>query len=109
MKQPERPDLDRARELARRGEGKQEKAPFTSRQGQFLAFIHLYRKLHRRGPSEVEMARFFRLTPPAVHLMVVKLDELGLITRQAGVARSVEVAVSAEQIPALEDVEGPPW
>jgi hypothetical protein len=91
------------------GKGKQKKARFTSRQGQFLAFIHLYRKLHRRGPSEVEMARFFRLTPPSVHLMVVKLDELGLITRQPGVARSVEVAVPAEQLPALEDVEGPPW
>ena len=27
-------------------------ATFTHRQGQFLAFIYLYRKLHRRSPAE---------------------------------------------------------
>ena len=60
----------------------------TPRQGQFLAFIHLYRKMHRQGPAEHEMATFFRATPPAVHGMVVKLAELGLITRERGVPRS---------------------
>jgi len=56
------------------------------RQGQFLAFIHLYRKLHRRGPGELDMVKFFRVTPPSVHGMIVKLEELGLISREAGVA-----------------------
>jgi len=37
------------------------KARFTYRQGQFLAFIHLYRKLHRRGPAELDM-RVIRFT-----------------------------------------------
>lgn len=27
-------------------------ATFTHRQGQFLAFIHLYRRLHRQGQAE---------------------------------------------------------
>ena len=85
------------------------KARFTPRQGQFLAFILLYRKLHRRGPAEHEMATFFRLTPPAVHGMLVKLEELGLITRERGVPRSAQVTVSEAEIPPLEDVEGPPW
>ena len=82
-------------------------ATFTHRQGQFLAFIYLYCKLHRRSPAELDMAKYFRLTPPAVHSMVVKLDELGLITREPGVARSIRVAIPREEVPELEDVEGP--
>jgi hypothetical protein len=82
---------------------------FTPRQGQFLAFIHLYRKLHRRGPAETDLRAFFRVTPPSVHAMVVKLEELGLITREPGVARSVRVAVPAERLPELDEVAGPPW
>lgn len=82
---------------------------FTHRQGQFLAFIHLYRKLHRRGPAELDMVQFFRVTPPSVHGMVVKLEQLGLVTREPGVARSIRVAIPADEIPDLEDVEGAAW
>jgi hypothetical protein len=32
---------------------------FTYRQGQFLAFIHLYCRLHRRGPAEIDMVKYF--------------------------------------------------
>ena len=84
-------------------------ATFTRRQGQFLAFIHLYRLLHRRGPSEMDMAIYFRVSPPAVHLMVVRLEELGLITREEGVPRSARVTIPAEEVPPLEEVAGPPW
>ena len=88
---------------------KEKKASFTHRQGQFLAFIHLSRRMHRRGPGELDLVRFFCITPPSAHSMVVKLDELGLITREPGVARSARVAIPEEEIPALEEVEGPPW
>lgn len=84
-------------------------ATFTPRQGQFLAFIHLYRKLHRRGPAEVDLVRYFRVTPPSAHGMVVKLEELGLVTREAGVDRSVRVAFPTDLLPTLEEVDGPPW
>ena len=84
-------------------------ASFTPRQGQFLAFIHLYRVLHKQGPAETDMVKFFRVTPPSVHQMVVKLEELGLITREAGVPRSARVAIPLEEIPPMEPVEGPPW
>jgi DNA-binding MarR family transcriptional regulator len=84
-------------------------AEFTHRQGQFLAFIHLYRKLHRQGPAETDMVKFFRVTPPTAHSMVVKLEQLGLVTREPGVARSNRVAVPEQEIPALEETEGPPW
>ena len=85
------------------------KARFTHRQGQFLAFIHLYRKLHRRGPAELDMVQYFRVTPPSVHGMVVKLQQLGLVAREPGVPRSVRVAIPDEDVPALEEVRAPPW
>lgn len=82
---------------------------FTPRQGQFLAFISLYRRLHRRGPAESDLTAFFRVTPPSVHGMVVKLEELGLVTREPGVARSLRVAIPADVLPELDEVDGPPW
>ena len=81
----------------------------THRQGQFLAFIYLYHKLHRRPPAELDMVKYFRVTPPSVHMMVVKLEELGLIAREPGVARSIRVMLPKEEIPELADVEAPPW
>lgn len=75
---------------------------FTRKQGQFLAFIHQYRKLHRQGPAEQDMVQYFCVTPPSVHSMVVRLEHLGLVTREQGVARSVRVAIPEEAIPALE-------
>jgi hypothetical protein len=85
------------------------RAAFTPRQGQFLAFIHLYRKLHRQGPAEMDLVQFFRVTPPAAHGMIVKLEQLGLVSRLPGAARSVRVTLPEEQIPRLEAVAGPPW
>ena len=82
---------------------------YSQRQGQFLAFIHLYRKLHRRGPAETDFIKFFRVTPPSVHGMIVRLEELGLVTREMGVARSVKVAIPHEDLPELDDVAGPAW
>jgi DNA-binding MarR family transcriptional regulator len=88
---------------------KKQKSHFTHRQGQFLAFIHVFCKLHRQGPAETDMAKFFGLTPPSVHGMVVKLEELELVTRETGVARSIRVAVAEEDLPELDRIGGPPW
>ncbi len=74
---------------------------FTATQGQYLAYIHLYRKLHRCSPAESEIVRYFRVSAPSVHQMIVKLDEKGLITREPGVPRSVLVAVPESDIPEL--------
>lgn len=90
-------------------QGTRTKPTFTPRQGQFLAFVYLYRKLHREGPAESDLVRFFRVTPPVVHGMLVKLENLGLISREPGVPRSARVIVPETDIPTLEDVEGPPW
>ena len=76
---------------------------FTKKQGQYLAYIHLYRKLHRQGPAESDIVQYFHVSPPTVHQMIVKLDELGLITREPGVPRSARVAIPVSEIPDLED------
>jgi hypothetical protein len=85
------------------------KAQPTPRQGQFLAFIHLYRKLHRQGPAEQDMALYFGVKPAAVRAMLAKLIGLGLVTEKAGAPRSLRVSIPVTAIPALEVVQGPPW
>ena len=77
-------------------------ATFTETQGQYLAFIHLYTKLNRRPPAEADMQRYFEVTPPSVHRMVVELEHRGLIRRQPGVARSIELLVPLDLLPALK-------
>jgi Mn-dependent DtxR family transcriptional regulator len=76
-------------------------AKFTETQGQYLSFIAHYIKLNGRSPAESDIQRYFKVTPPTVHQMVVKLDRLGLITRTPGVARSIRVEISPEDIPRL--------
>src|SRR5258707_10940671 len=63
---------------------------FTPRQGQYLAFIDAYARLHRRPPAEADMQRYFGVTPPSVHQMILTLERAGLIRRQPGAPRSVE-------------------
>ena len=74
----------------------------TPLQGQYLAFIHYYTKIHGRPPAEREMHFYFRVTPPAVHQMVLLLEKKGLIERTPWQARSIRVLLPREQIPDLE-------
>jgi len=75
---------------------------FTSKQGQYLAFIQAYTKLNRRAPAEADMQRFFQVSPPSVHRMVVDLESRQLIRRIPGVARSIELLVPPESLPPLD-------
>ena len=74
---------------------------FTETQGQYLAFIDAYTGVHGRPPSESDMQRDFGVSPPSVHQMVLTLERVGLIRRQPGVARSIEVLVAPECLPVL--------
>jgi Mn-dependent DtxR family transcriptional regulator len=76
-------------------------APFTEKQGQYLAFIYAYTKLHRRPPAEADMQSYFSVTPPTVHQMVLGLERRGLIRRRPGVSRSIELLLEPEQLPVL--------
>ena len=74
----------------------------TPLQGQYLAFIHCYTKIHGCPPAEGDMERYFKVSPSAVHQMVLLLAEKGLIERTPGQPRSIRVLLPREQIPNLE-------
>lgn len=80
------------------------KPPYTSRQSQFLAFIHHYTTLHGRPPAEAEMVQFFQVSPPSVHQMIMTLERRGLITRTPGQARSITVRLPAEEVQPLHGI-----
>jgi DNA-binding MarR family transcriptional regulator len=75
---------------------------YTEKQGQYLAFIYYYTKIHRQSPSEAEMQGYFGVTPPTVHQMVLSLERNGLIARTAGQARSIRLLVPRHELPDLE-------
>src|SRR5918993_4034814 len=78
---------------------------FTDRQGQYLAFIDAYTRVHGRPPAEADLRRHFRVSPPAVHRMVLALERAGLIRRRPGLARSIEVLVEPERLPVLRPAQ----
>ena len=93
--------LESAEETTASSMGTRMTASFTDKQGQYLAFIYAYTKLHRRSPAEADMQAFFRVTPPTVHRMVVELANRGLIHRRPGESRSIKLLIAPEQIPML--------
>ena len=77
------------------------KKTYTAKQGQYLAFIHYYSKIHGRSPSEAEMQQYFQVSPPAVNQMVLTLESRGLIARTPGRARSIHLLISRDELPDL--------
>ena len=73
----------------------------TATQGQYLAFIYYYTKIHGRSPSEADMQGYFRVSPPSVHQMVLSLERLGFIDRTPGQSRSLKLLLRREQLPDL--------
>ena len=75
---------------------------YTEKQGQYLAFIYTYTKINGRSPAEADMQRYFKVTPPTVHQMVLTLATKGLISRQPRTARSIRLRLSPDQLPPLK-------
>jgi Mn-dependent DtxR family transcriptional regulator len=74
---------------------------FTPKQGQYLAYIYAYTRLHRQPPAEADIQKYFRVTPPSVHQMVLTLEREGFIKRQPRAARSIELLIDPKQLPDL--------
>ena len=74
----------------------------TKKQGQYLAFIHYYTKINGRPPAESDMQRYFRVTSPSVHQMVVTLEKSRFIERIPGQSRSIRVLLPRGEFPDLE-------
>ena len=49
---------------------------YTRTQGQYLAFIHYYTKIHGVAPAEADLQRYVQTSPPSIHNAI----NTGLIT-----------------------------
>ena len=78
------------------------KTRYTKKQGQYLAFIYYYTKIHGRAPAEADMERYFMVSPSAVHQMVLMLEKQEYIERMTGEARTIRLLMSREELPDLD-------
>ena len=77
-------------------------AVYTPKQGQYLAFIYYYTKIHGRSPAERDFQMYFGVSPPSIHQMILTLARQGLIERVPGQGRSIRLLLSREDLPDLE-------
>ena len=77
------------------------KKKYTKKQGQYLAFIYYYTKIHGYPPAEADLQRYFKVSPPSVHQMVLTLEKNGLIERVPRKARSIRLLLPREKLPDL--------
>jgi Mn-dependent DtxR family transcriptional regulator len=82
-----------------------EPSRFIEKQGQYLAFIYMYALVNGRPPAEADIQRFFAVTPPSVHSMILELERLGLIRRIPRQPRSIEVTVPPAELPMLQPIK----
>ncbi len=75
---------------------------FSDKQGQYLAFIYYYSKVMGRPPAEMDMQRYFQVSPPSVHDMLIRLEENGFIERTPGKGRSIRLLVPFADLPDLK-------
>ena len=78
------------------------KGRYTPRQGQYLALIYYYTKIHGYAPSEADLERYFGVSWSTVHRMILTLEERGFIMRTPGGARSIRLLLPREELPDLE-------
>src|SRR3981189_2692245 len=65
--------------------------------------LHLHLYAHVPTPARRDRhQRHFQVSPPSVHQMIVTLERNGLIRRQPGVARSIQILVAPEDLPILD-------
>lgn len=77
------------------------KPKYTVTQGQYLAFIHHYIKMNRQAPSFDEIGKYFYAAPSSVNQMIKTLVSKGLISKEAGVSRSIRLLIDEKDLPEL--------
>lgn len=75
---------------------------YTEKQGQYLAFIFYYMKINGISPAQADFQRYFGVSPPTVHQMILQLEKKQLITRVPNVSRSIAVNIAETQLPSLK-------
>ena len=74
-------------------------AEMTPTQGRYLAYIRAYAEGFGLPPAESEIAEAMGVSPPSVNQMMKALEKKGIIRRQPGVPRSIEILVADHAIP----------
>ncbi|MCA9199792.1 MAG: MarR family transcriptional regulator [Planctomycetales bacterium] len=72
----------------------------TKTQLKYLSFIRAYTEGFGQPPSMQEIAEALKVSSPSVNGMLKTLEKNGLIEREAGAARSIEILVDRALIPA---------
>ncbi len=72
---------------------------FTPTQGRYLGFIHAYICQHGYPPAESEIAAAMCVSPPSVNQMIKTLEKKGLILRQPGMPRALQILIPEDEIP----------
>jgi Mn-dependent DtxR family transcriptional regulator len=80
----------------------EETSLYTEKEGQYLAFAFYYTKINGIPPAQADFQRYFSVSPPTVHQMILKLERKNLITRIPNTPRSITVSVPENQIPILK-------
>ncbi|MCN4144803.1 MAG: MarR family transcriptional regulator [Thiohalomonas sp.] len=75
---------------------------YTEKQGQYLAFIYYYLKVNAYPPEQADIQRYFNVSPPSVHQMILMLEKLSFIKRKHRTTRCLEVFLTVEECPLLK-------
>lgn len=59
------------------------KKKYTKKQGQYLAYIYYYTKIKGYAPSEADMQKYFKVSPPSVHQMITGIGKKRIDTKSA--------------------------
>lgn len=81
---------------------RQEREP-TERQAEYLDFIRHYSEVHGRPPSEGDIVRYFGVSAPSVHQMILALEARGFLARSPGRTRAIRVLVAPSRRPLGEN------
>jgi DNA-binding MarR family transcriptional regulator len=79
-----------------------ERRRLSRQRGQLLAYVYWYTKVHRRPPSENEIADFLGVRGPSAHRMILALAAAGYLSRKPGEPRTLQVRIPREEIPELD-------
>ena len=81
---------------------KKSNSRITKKQGQYLSFIYFYTKVNKIPPAESDFQKYFNVSPPSIHHMIIKLEEKGFISRVRNTPRSIKLLVNRAEIPDLD-------
>jgi Mn-dependent DtxR family transcriptional regulator len=75
---------------------------YTEKEGQYLAFIFYYTKINGIPPAQTDFQRYFGVSPPTVHQMILQLEKKNLINRIPHTPRSIAIKLTEIELPRLK-------